>query len=98
MKKEIDDNDYILSIVSDIGEYNRTIKGLTKDYSDKINELEKTLLEYKGQNDLKILKTGFPNKWKNSTKKLANPYEFFRSIEDYKKPVNNLEKKTSSIN
>ena len=45
-----------------------------------------------GENDLKILKTGFPDKWKNLTKKLAYPYEFFNSIEDYQKPVNNLKK------
>ena len=45
-----------------------------------------------GENDLKILKTGFPDKWKGLTKKLAYPYEFFNCIEDYQKPVNNLKK------
>ena len=43
-------------------------------------------------NDLKILKTGFPDKWKFLTKKLANPYENFNSIDDYQKPVDNLGK------
>ena len=43
-----------------------------------------------GENDLKILKTGFPDKWKYLTKKLAYPYEFFNCTEDYRKPVNNL--------
>ena len=93
LKKEIVDNDYILHIVTDIGEYNRTIKDLKKDYSDKINELEEALIDCMGENDLKILKTGFPNKWKYLTKKLAYPYEYFNSIEDYKKPVDNLENK-----
>ena len=37
--EEIVDNDYILKIVTDIGKYKRTIKGLKKDYRDKINEL-----------------------------------------------------------
>ena len=46
-----------------------------------------------GQNDRKILKTGFPDKWKFLTKKLAYPYEYFNSIDDYQKPVDNLEKK-----
>ena len=92
-KKEIVDNDYILNIVTDIGEYNRTIKDLKKDYSDKINELEEALIDYMRENDLKILKTGFPDKWKYLTKKLAYPYEHFNSIEDYKKPVDNLENK-----
>ena len=45
-----------------------------------------------GENDLKILKTGFPNKWKYLTKKLAYPYENFNSIDDYQKAVNNLKK------
>ena len=44
------------------------------------------------KNDLKILKTGFPDKWKYLTKKLANPYENFISIDDYQKPVDNLKK------
>ena len=92
LKKEIVDNDYILNIVTDIGEYNRTIKDLKKDYSDKINELEEALIDYMGENDLKILKTGFADKWKYLTKKLAYPYEYFNSIEDYQKPVDNLKK------
>ena len=45
-----------------------------------------------GENDLKILKTGFPDKWNYLTKKLVYPYELFNSIEDYQKPVNNLKK------
>ena len=45
-----------------------------------------------GENDLKILKTGFPDMWKYLTKKLAYPYEYFNSIDDYQKPVDNLKK------
>ena len=43
-----------------------------------------------GENDLKTLKTGFPDMWKYLTKKIAHPYEYFNSIEEYQKPVNNL--------
>ena len=93
LKKKIVDNDSILNIVTDIGENNRTIKDLKKDYSDKINELEEALLDCMSENNLKILKTGFPNKWKCLTKKLAYPYEYYNSIDDYKKLVKNLEKK-----
>ena len=50
------------------------------------------MVNYIVENDLKILKTGFPDKWKYLTKKLAYPYEYFNSIEDYQKPVNNLKK------
>ena len=46
-----------------------------------------------GEHDLKILKTEFTDKWKYLTKKLAYPYEYFNSIEDYKEQVDNLENK-----
>ena len=92
LKEEIVDDNYILNIVTDIGEYNRTIKDLKKDYPDKINKLEEALLNYIGENDLENLKTGFPYKWNYLTRKLAYPYEYFNSIEDYQKPVDNLKK------
>ena len=92
LKEETVDNDEILKIFNEIGEEDRTIKDLIKYYSDKIVELEEALLNSMGENDLKILKTGFLDKWKFSTKKLAYPYEYFCSIGDYQKPVNNLKK------
>ena len=102
-KDEIFDNDEILYIVSKIEknyteeilnleEDERTIKNLKKYYPEEIEILEEALLNYSGENDLKILKTGFPDKWKYLTKKLAYPYEYFNSIDDYQKPVNNLKK------
>ena len=42
--------------------------------------------------DFKILKKEFPDEWQYLNKKLAYPYEYFNSIVDYKKPVNNLKK------
>ena len=45
------------------------------------------------ENDLKILKTEFPDKWKYLKTKLADPNEFFNSIGNYRKPVNSLKKK-----
>ena len=38
------------------------------------------------------MKSEVPDKWKCLTKKLANPYENFNSIDDYQKHVNNLKK------
>ena len=93
LKEEVVDNDEILNIVSKIVEDDRTIEYLKKDYPDEIKNLEEALLDYIGENDLKLLKTGFPDKWKYLTKKLAYPYEYFNSIDDYQKPVDNLEKK-----
>ena len=40
-----------------------------------------------------ILKKKFPDKWQYLNKKLAYPYEYFNSIDDYKKPFHNLENK-----
>ena len=71
---------------------NRTIESLKKDYPNEIEKLEQELLNYGGEDDLKVSKTQFPGKWKYLTKKLAYPYEFFNSIDDYQKPVNNLKK------
>ena len=102
-KDEIVDNDQILDIVSKIEENyteeilnleedDRTIKNLKKYYPEEVENLEEALLNYMGENDLKILKRGFPDKWKYLTKKLAYPYEYFNCIDDYQKPVNNLKK------
>ena len=65
---------------------------MIKDYPEEIKKLEEALLDYMGENDHKILKTGFPDKWKFLSKKLAYPYENFNGIDDYQKPVNNLKK------
>ena len=92
LKEEIVDNDEILNNVNKIVEDDRTINDLKKDYPEEIKNLEEALLDYMGENDLKILKTGFPDKWKFLTKKLAYPYEYFNSIDDYQKPVDNLKK------
>ena len=92
LKEEIVDSDEILNIIDEIIEEDRTIEDLKKDYPDAIKNLEEALLNYMRENDLKILKTGFPDKWKYLTKKLAYPYEYFNSIDDYKKPVDNLKK------
>ena len=81
-----------LDIVNKIVEYDRTIQDLKEDYPNEIRKLEEVLLDYKGENDLLILKTGFPDKWKYLKENLAYPYEYLNSIEDYQKPVNNSKK------
>ena len=57
--------------------------------SSGLDSLVKSLHE----DDFKILKKEFPDKWQYLNKKLAYPYEYFNSIDDYKKPVHNLENK-----
>ena len=99
LKKEVFENDKILDIINELENMidktkrNKSISDLKKKYPDKINELEEAFLDYIGENDLKLLKTEFPDKWRYLTKKLAYPYEYFNSIEDYNKPVDNLENK-----
>ena len=56
LKKEIVDNDEMLTDLNEIGEEDRPIEDLKKDYPNEIEKLEEVLLNYIGENDLKILK------------------------------------------
>ena len=56
--------------------------------SESLDKLVKNLDEA----DFKILKKEFPDKYQYINKKLAYPYQYFNSIDDYKKPVDNLKK------
>ena len=91
LKKEIVNNFEIVNNVYKIVEDDRTFEDLKKDYPE-IKNLEEALIEYMGENDPKILKTGFSDKWKHFMKKLAYPYEIFNCTDDYQKPVYNLKK------
>ena len=44
------------------------------------------------EDDFKILRKEFLDKWQYLNKKKAYPYECFNNIDDYKKPVDNLKK------
>ena len=99
LKEEIVDNDEILNIVNEIKtliEEDRYIddsnKDLNKDYPEEILKLEEALLKFLGENDLKTLKTELPDKWKYLTKKTAYPCEYFFSIDDYQRPLDNIKK------
>ena len=52
-----------------------------------------SLVKNLDEDDFEILKKEFPDEWQYLNKKLAYPYEYFNSIDDYKKPVHNLENK-----
>ena len=100
LEDEIVDQDQVLIIVKEIRDSinedkykSDSIKDLKRNYPDKIKELEENSIKYKGENDLKLCKTEFPDKCKSLTKKLAYPYEYFNGIHDYKKPVDNFKKK-----
>ena len=56
--------------------------------SESLDKLVKNL----DDDDFKNLKKEFPDKWQYLNKKLAYPYQYFNSIVDYKKPVNDLKK------
>ena len=64
LKEEIVDNDEIVNILDKIVEDDKLIEDLKKDYPDKIRKLEEALLNYMGENYLKLLKTEFPDKLK----------------------------------
>ena len=42
------------------------------------------------EDDYNILKKEFPDTWQHLNKKIAYPYEYFNSIDDYTKPVGKL--------
>ena len=44
------------------------------------------------EDDFKNLKKEVPDKWQYLNKKLAYPHQYFNSIDDYKKPVDNMKK------
>ena len=93
MKREFVDNDEIKIIVNEIGEDERAIEVLKKDYPFKIEKLEEDLLDYIGEKDLNFLKREYPaNKWKFLTKEFAHPYKYFNSLEYYQEPVDSLKK------
>ena len=91
MKKEINDNEEIFNIVNELGEEDKTVEKVKKDYPNKIIEIEEPLLICMSEKDLKILKTEFPDeKRKYLIEKLSSPYEKFYCIDDYQKPVDNF--------
>ena len=60
-EEEVVDSDEIIKIVNEIKLLNKddiynndSIKGVKKDYPDSLKSLEETLLNYMGENDLKI--------------------------------------------
>ena len=69
-----------------------TIEDLKKHKLDKIKKLEEALKVFMSENDLKLLKTEFLEKWKYLSIKLADLYEYFNSINENQKLVNNLQK------
>ena len=98
LEEEIVDNEEILNIADEIKNFIKEdryiidcIEDLKKDYPDKIAILEEASHNDLVENDPKFLKTEFSgNKWKYLTKKLAYPYEYFKSTDNYPKPVDNL--------
>ena len=60
--EKIVDNDEILDFVNKIVEEDKTIKDLKKDYPNGIKNLEEALVDYMGENDPKVFKTGIPDK------------------------------------
>ena len=68
LNDEIVEKDEVLKIVNGIVEEDKTFKGWQKDYPDKFETVEETLLNCVGEIDLKTLKTVFPDdKWKYLT-------------------------------
>ena len=65
LKDEIIEYDELKNIVKGIVEDYKTNRDLKKGYPDKIEKLEEAPFNYMEEIDLKVLKTEFPDKWKN---------------------------------
>ena len=88
-----------MNIVNEVIEEDKTIKDLKKYYPDKIKNLEETLLNYMGENDLKTLKTEFPGRWKYLNNKNWHAHNNFSIVlMIIKKLLTIFRKKTSSVN
>ena len=61
----------------------RTIEDLKKDFQKEIEELEETLSIYISENDPKFFEMEFPDKRYYLSKKIAQPYEYFKCIDAY---------------
>ena len=57
--------------------------------SESLDKLVKNL----DLDDFIFLKKEFPDKWQCLNKELAYPYQYFNSIDDYQKPVDNFEER-----
>ena len=70
-----------------------SIKNFKNDQPDIIEKPEEVLLIYVEEKYLEILKAELlDNTWKYINIKLAYPYEYLKSFDDYPKPVNDLKK------
>ena len=99
MIKQIIDNDEKWDIVNKLEEEDRTIEGLKKGYPNEIEKLKEALLNYMGENDLKFLKTEFPDKLKYPTIKLPHTLlSISRVSMIIKKKLTFSKKRTSSVN
>ena len=100
MKKEIVESNSFLNFFNEIetliskdrydGDSIGNFKGA---FPFEIERLEQVWKKYISGNDLSKLKTEIYDKWKHLSKKLAYPYEYIDSLDDYQKPVNNFFKK-----
>ena len=101
LKKEIVCDDNISNIVNEVETLiseDRTIENNKMVFRNEIGRLEGALNNYKSEKDPKFLKTEIRDKRKYLSKKVAYPYEYFNSIDDYQKTVNNSKKRTSLLN
>ena len=69
--------------------YNKLFLDNYRFLSKSLDELVKKVDE----DEFKILRKEYPDKWHYLIKKLVYPYQNFNSIDDYKKPVDNLKKR-----
>ena len=88
-KTETSGDEKISNIVNEIETLTsegRFIKDIEKDFPNEIEKLEEALNKYRIENDLRTLKTEFPDYWKYLNTELDYPNDFF-SGDNYQKPI-----------
>ena len=103
LEDEVVDNDERLNIVSGRkiitkeDRYNESIRdSKKKNYPDKFEELDETLLIFLGENDPEVFLIEFIDKWKYLTKNLAHGCQYFNSTDNYQKSVDSLKEEDFS--
>ena len=97
-KKDVEDSKTIdiVNKTETISTEDRTIDDLKKVFPDEIENLEETLNNYISDSDRKILKPEICDMWNYLVNQLACFHEYFKSLDEYQKPVTSSRMKTFS--
>ena len=95
LKNESVADDDILLIDNEINALiseDRAFEDLKKDSPHEVGKQEEALHFHISEDDLTLLKAELLDKWIYLSKKLSYPFDNFKSLDDYQKPIVKIEK------